>query len=683
MNPGLFPTVLTVAALALHLVGGAALLAADQTDAAAPPPATSKASDKKSKPSATTLDADQLFGLTNLWNFHLKIDPEAWNAMEPSLPTGPRRGGPPVFPNDYKFAHATLEFEGQPVGEIAVRFKGNSSFKAARDSLKRSFKLDFNRFVKGQKFCGLIELNLNNNAMDPAQMREALAYEIFRQAGLPAPRTAFARLYLTVPGQHERQYVGLYTLVEQVDERFLKDRFGTKKGLLLKPERIGGLEYLGEDWAPYERRYEPKTNVSAEEARRLIDFTRLVQQANDKTFAEQIGAFLDVEQCLSFYAVQAALANLDSPLFTGHNYYLYLHAPTGRFHFLPWDLNEAFGGFFPAGSAEEQMNLSITRPFRDGNKLIDQLLAMPGKKEDFRRRFESLLAAAFSKERIFADIAAIQKVIRPAVTEDPTASLEGFERSLSESPASVPTEPWGAEARANLGQREPGRRPFGGPRPPRPLLKQFVARRVESIRAQLDGKAEGYVPRGRFGPGGGPFGGGPGEFLAPPLMRAADADRDTKLSRAEFADTFKRWFNQWDTDQSGLLDEAKLTAGLREALPPPEFDGPRGPQPGPPPPEAPGLEPRDDRRRELGGPDRRARPLGRRPGDGGPISVVVQRFLKAADTSQDRMLSRDEWERASEKWFAEWDTDHSGSLDLPKVATGFNKLIGPPPGFGP
>ena len=43
-------------------------------------------------------------------------------------------------------------------------------------------------------------------------------------------------LTLTVPDLYEQEYVGLYTLVEQVNKSFAKEFLPGKTGLLLKPE---------------------------------------------------------------------------------------------------------------------------------------------------------------------------------------------------------------------------------------------------------------------------------------------------------------------------------------------------------------------------------------------------------------------------------------------------------------
>ena len=62
----------------------------------------------------------------------------------------------------------------------------------------------------------------------------ATAFSVYRAAGVPASRTAYAELTLTVPGKYDKELVGLYTIIEQVDKTFLKAHFRNAKGLLPK-----------------------------------------------------------------------------------------------------------------------------------------------------------------------------------------------------------------------------------------------------------------------------------------------------------------------------------------------------------------------------------------------------------------------------------------------------------------
>src|SRR5437588_12781605 len=107
---------------------------------------------------------------------------------------------------------------------------------ASSRGLKRPVKIDLNRHQEGQRFHGLKKLNLNNGITDPTKAREALSYAVFRVAGVPAPRTAYAEVTLTVRGKYDKEYVGLYTLIEQVDRVCLNEHFGHAAGMLLKPE---------------------------------------------------------------------------------------------------------------------------------------------------------------------------------------------------------------------------------------------------------------------------------------------------------------------------------------------------------------------------------------------------------------------------------------------------------------
>src|SRR5207249_8779911 len=106
--------------------------------------------------------------------------------------------------------------------------------------LRRNLKIDIDRYHKGQAFHGMKMITLNSGAADPTRYREALAYPLYLAAGVPAPRTAFAQVTLTVPGKYDKEFVGLYTFVEHVDKTFLKDHFKNANGLLLKPERRPG-----------------------------------------------------------------------------------------------------------------------------------------------------------------------------------------------------------------------------------------------------------------------------------------------------------------------------------------------------------------------------------------------------------------------------------------------------------
>jgi hypothetical protein len=196
------------------------------------------------------LTSSDIFDPTTIWAIHLRFAPDQWDAMEPRQSRPQRRGfggnwlqGPEGGRNGlsaaqgitFEYVRADLECGTTQFKDVGVRYKGNGTFWSSRESLKRSLKVDFNQFVKGQKLAGMSQINLHNSVRDPSGLNETISYRLFRDGGVPAPRTAYARVYVTVPGKHDRRYFGLYNLVEDVGGAFVEERFQGSKESLLKP----------------------------------------------------------------------------------------------------------------------------------------------------------------------------------------------------------------------------------------------------------------------------------------------------------------------------------------------------------------------------------------------------------------------------------------------------------------
>ena len=124
-------------------------------------------------------------------------------------------------PTDY--TDATITIAGQTL-DVGVRIKGSSSFQSL--SGKPSLKLDMDFVIPEQTLLGIRKLNLHNMYYDPSRMSEELMYRMFREAGLPAARTGYARL--SINGTH----YGLYSVVEVTDDPMLERWFADSNGNL-------------------------------------------------------------------------------------------------------------------------------------------------------------------------------------------------------------------------------------------------------------------------------------------------------------------------------------------------------------------------------------------------------------------------------------------------------------------
>ena len=240
-------------------------------------------------------------------------------------------------PLEEEYHKANVTINGETVGNVAIRTKGNTSltFVANSDSDRYSFKLDFDYYDDNGSYYGLKKLCLNNNYSDNSSMREYIAYQIMGEMGLDVPECAYS--HITVNGEEW----GLYLAVEPVDEVFLAAHFADATGDLYKPEGVGGtganLVYNGDDISAYTG-LNLKTNLNSSDGKEIL---ALMQALEDGEGLEEV---LDVEKALKYIAANVALANFDSYLgVTTHNFYLY--EENGRFTIIPWDMNLAFGGF--------------------------------------------------------------------------------------------------------------------------------------------------------------------------------------------------------------------------------------------------------------------------------------------------------------------------------------------------
>ncbi|MGE5610252.1 MAG: CotH kinase family protein [Bacillota bacterium] len=591
-----------------------------------------------------------------LWTIHLRISAEGWKKMQPdrtprvaamlgfgqrpaTAPTtkpttnpttrnaeddkSPKdeRRPPNNFGFQYTFVRATMEFEREIISDVGVRFKGNSSYSSAAQGLKRPFKLDFNRYVDGRTFHGMTQLNLNNNAFDLTQIREALSYDVFREAQVPAPRTSFAMVYLTVEGQYDHVYLGVYTLVEDIGKSFLKRQFNNTKGLLLKPEGMRGLPYLGENWSAY-KNYDAKTDVTDLTSRRFIEFTKLLHQADDETFKRQINDYLAVDEFLRFVAVNAVIVNLDSILNTGHNFYMYVHPKDKRVHFIPWDLNLSLGGFGPLANMDERTGLSIMHPFPGENRLIDRLLAIDEYKKAYREHVKQIVEKSFAPERLNARMHAMGNAVRKAELI-----------SLAEKKVGQTMVPVG-----NLGRQMPE-------------LNVFVTRRAQSVLDQLAGKSEGFIPTGQRGGLAMVLGGKPA-VVGIAFLKSADANHDGKMSRPEMEAAIERFFEANDKDENGVLEQKVLTDALAKVMPRIE-----------------GVPAADEK---PAAPNNR--PANRAPQPPRPAVVLARMIIREADTNGDKRVSQREMLRAARAVFQAGDKSRDNALDEKEMTDVMNRL---------
>lgn len=330
-----------------------------------------------------------------------------------------------------QYMQATVVVNGKPFYSSGVRLKGQSSFDFSHE-YKKSFKIKFNQYTGGQTLYGISTINLNNNFNDPTMIREKLLFDIMRMEKLPAPRTAHAAVYLN------DRYLGLYTLVEEINRRFLENEFGNSNGSLYEGEPYATLEDYGDNYEMYWRSYLKKNMTDS--LADLIDLIKAINKAgmSDINYSKQLEMHLNVENVLKIWAITNIFYNSDAynTEFV-HNFFLYKNTLTKRFEWLPFDGNNAFNAWNPRHSLEAAERLSLFYIADDGiNRPLQQKLFGHIKYREFYTNYaRNLLEKKLTEPVLIAKVDELTIRVRRYIYEDPYKMFtnEQFEKSIYES----------------------------------------------------------------------------------------------------------------------------------------------------------------------------------------------------------------------------------------------------------
>ena len=400
------------------------------------------------------------------------------------------------YPKNEEYHSADITVDGIKVENAGIRTKGNMTLNsvANSDSDRYSYRIKFNKYVKGNKLIGLDELCLNSGYSDPSYMREYLHYEVLRSLGMNVPETVFARVYIN------GEYAGLYFAVEGIGDTFLEGNFGEtyKDGNLYKMDEGSTLEYKENEDYSY-------ADLKSGDDEYLDDFKKFVKELNDMTDGEKgdIEDILDVDSALKYIASNTVLCNYDS--YNGnmhHNYYLY-EDENGVFTVIPWDFNMSFGGF--NGSNSE---VGIDTPYISGSletlPLIGKLLSVP----EYKERYYSYIKEIMSYLENFENrVSELKTILAPYVKEDTTAfySYEEFEKATTKQETSAQQNKETITVTDDTAKNEKGGKGFGGAGGGSSSIINCAADRLANLTKQFSGEAEKTTAaseNGR-GPGGG------------------------------------------------------------------------------------------------------------------------------------------------------------------------------------
>ncbi|MFO0863885.1 MAG: hypothetical protein U0744_04370 [Gemmataceae bacterium] len=262
----------------------------------------------------------------------------------------------------------------------------------------------------------------------------------------------------------------------------------------------------------------------------------------------------------------------------------------------------------------DQTEWTIAAPYLGKNRLTERVLAMKEHQEAYRGHLKTLVEGPASAKELERLIATMETTIKDAVAKESKETPPPFAAMMGMNQA-------------------------------KPDLRKFTAKRAESVLAQLEGKSQGKTLAMGFGFGGdkkgpgGPPGGFMGFFLTKPAMEAIDADKDKKVTVAEWKTALERFHKEAGGDEKTAIDEAAAIATLIKIWPQPQGFG----------------------KMAL-------------PKDFGPAKTLAASLMKHGKEGK---ITLAETRVAAERSHRMWDKDNDGVLSEREVGEAINALFTP------
>ncbi|MDG1380698.1 MAG: CotH kinase family protein [Flavobacteriales bacterium] len=307
---------------------------------------------------------EPVFAQGEVTTFHITMDADSAEAM---LNGDLEYASSNVFPAELQFISAGLD---TIINTLGIRLRGNTSVM----SPKKSFKIDLNAFIPGQKFADLEKINLNANQNDPSVLRAALSWNILRKMGLTGARTGFSKV--TINGEN----MGVYVNTEHFDEEFVEEYYDKDKGNFYKCLWPAQLDFIGDDPELYKfenngrRAYDLKTNKEADDYTDIAAFIDILNNTPEADFPCAIEQVFNVADYLKVMAVDVISGNWDGYAGNKNNFYLYHNPQTGLFDYIAYDLDNTWGIDWVNQEWEERDPYAWATEERP---LYDRLMAVP------------------------------------------------------------------------------------------------------------------------------------------------------------------------------------------------------------------------------------------------------------------------------------------------------------------
>lgn len=271
-------------------------------------------------------DDSEVYDPAVLHEVSFTLDPADWDTLRVQERTYYDLLGPGCmegpFDSPYTWFDATMTFDGEDLGTVAVRKKG----LIGSNSWERpSLRVDTDD-RGGGRFHGLEKLVFNNNNQDQSRMRTCLAHQWFTDVGLVAPRCSLA--HVTVNGED----LGVYDNTEAIEPELVERVLGEPPTSMYE----GALSDFRDGW---EATFE--SEVDGSDGADIAAVTDALE-SDDDTLLAALDEVLDLDAYFTFWAAEALAGHWDGYNGNTNNFYVYGIPGDGRLRFIASGPDAAF-----------------------------------------------------------------------------------------------------------------------------------------------------------------------------------------------------------------------------------------------------------------------------------------------------------------------------------------------------
>ena len=361
-------------------------------------------------PTSSSVDYWTIFDDSRVRRIEVSLDQADWNQMWADVES------------KYQ-AKADVNVFGEELQDVGFRMRGQFSLRMSGD--KKPWKIDTDAYIADQEYHNLRQLMLLNNIGDAGLLKEKLAYEMMRFAGLPASFVSFVELWIDIRDDGQDPiYWGVYSMVERVDNKYIGNRFGrdAKGGNLYKASHAQrgpmDLIYHGDSIEDYpvqngQYAYGKMNNEAEADYSDIVALCRVVdgtEYASDEELIQTLEDNLNVDAFLRYLAVNTIIDNWDSYVYTGNNFYLFNDSVSGRFEWIPWDLTWGGGTDAPLFSRSESGMM-------ESAPLYDLVFSVEKYQDAYRAYIDLLSRYWFNPQNLSPMIQKYHNMIAPYVTQ--------------------------------------------------------------------------------------------------------------------------------------------------------------------------------------------------------------------------------------------------------------------------